>query len=803
MNTWIRLWLILTATTTETHVTGRTIGQQRQSAIARPRAPVASLMGVLCTWVMLVNTGMPAPAWPLDRQVEQATVQEQSPSRQARPRRARPEADVSESMPLGGRAASSPQPFIRVALAIDVPTVTVSCTQPLARVEQEGQPPIPLGETQVRVQPGTFQEPTPLYAVQVMTVRRRDQVSGLLQRLRQEFQQQDIVVKRDVASERHHIYVGRLADEAEASRLAHQVKSAGYSEAKPVLAPPRPALVVSSPTDELLVRTASRLTLVPLTPGQARLTFEGREYRGRLVVLHHAQERLTVVNELPLEEYLWSVVPNELGPTVFGEAEALKAQAIAARTFAVQQKLKVTAEDDYDILPDARAQVYTGVDAEHPLSTQAVNDTRGLIITYQGEPIEALYSSTCGGLTEDADAAFAEAKPYLRSVACAPERSHLAARAITSLHAPAMDSSVALLHLLGIPVPSSWTADSLPLPASVEEVFNWMMRLATLLGRNVRTEAVDQSSLTHLEGLARALVWVFYPTDYGTVMLLPADVDYLLGGTDTQSWPPETRATIAVLIRDGVLSLPQDAPLSRSSPVSRRHVLTALIRLAERAGLIRLQSGLARWFDKNGLLIRLENGSTQTFSLSDDLFLFKQSGDVPQPIRRMVIAGGERVWFRRDAEGRIDYLVIEPHANGVSHDRYSPAAVWEARFTLRELADRLSARGLDVGNLMDVTIEGRSATQRVTLLRVIGQGGSRELRGSAIRAVLGLRGNRFVIDRRRDAQGNVIEFVFAGRGWGHGVGLCQVGAYGLALEGASYADILRRYYTGVAITKIY
>lgn len=767
------------------------------------RARVSSVMGGLCAWAVLVNTSLPAPAWPPDNQVEQVTVQEQSPSRKARPRRARPEVDVSESAPPGIRADSSPQPFIRVALAIDVPTVTVSCTQPLARIEQEGQPPIPLGETQVRVEPGTLQEPTPLYAVQVMTLRRRDQVSGLLQRLRQEFQQQDVVVKHDAASERHHIYVGRLTDEAEASRLALRVKSAGYSEAKPVIAPPRPALVVSSPTDELLVRTASRLTLVPVTPGQASLTFEGRQYRGRLVVLYNTQERLTVVNELPLEEYLWSVVPNELGPTVFGEPEALKAQAIAARTFAVQQKLKVTAEDDYDILPDARAQVYTGVNAEHPLSTQAVNDTRGLIITYQGEPIEALYSSTCGGLTEDADAVFAEAKPYLRSVACAPERSQLAARAVTSLRAPAPDSSVALLHLLGIPVPSSWTAESLQLPATVEDVFNWITRLATRLGRNVRTEAVDQSSLTHLEGLARALVGVFYPTDYAAVMLSPADVDYLLDGTDAQSWPPEARAAIAVLIRDGVLSLPQEAPLSRSSALSRRYVLTALVRLAERAGLVRLQSGLARWFDKHGLRIRLENGATQTFLLSDNLFLFKQSGDMRQPIRRMVIAGGERVWFQHGADGRIDYLAIEPHANGVSHDRYSPAAAWEARFTLRELAERLRARGVDVGNLMDVTIEGRSATQRVTLLRVIGEGGSRELRGSAIRAVLGLRGNRFVIDRRRDAQGRVVEFVFAGRGWGHGVGLCQVGAYGLALEGASYADILRRYYTGVAITKIY
>ncbi|MDW8239047.1 MAG: SpoIID/LytB domain-containing protein [Acidobacteriota bacterium] len=805
MDTWVHRQLTLIHSATKVRLSGG-LRRRCHGSIVRLRTRISSLMAWLCAWALLGNIGVPVQAWSLNAQAEQATAQQESPSRKARPRRTRPDADASERAPTGAsaaRSASSPQPFIRVALAVDVPVATISCEQSLGRIEQEGEPPIPLGETQVRVQPGMLQEPTPLYAVQVMTIRRRDQVSGLLQRLRQEFQQQEVMVKHDTASERHHIYVGRLADEAEANRLALRVKSAGYSEAKPVAAPPRPGLVLSSPSNGSLLRTASGLTLVSLAPAEAPLRFNGRAYRGRLVVLCNAQERLTIVNELPLEEYLWSVVPNELGPTAFGEPEALRAQAIAARTFAVQQKLKATAEDEYDILSDARAQVYTGVDAEHPLSTQAVNDTRGLILTYQGEPIEALYSSTCGGWTEDAEAAFGEAKPYLRGVACAPERSQLAARAITSLQKPAPEWSVALLHLIGLPMPSAWTAESLQVPATVEDVFNWMKRLATMLGRDAQIEAVDKSSLSQLEGLARALVSVFYPPDYATVMVPPADVDYILDGSDTQNWPSETRAAIATLIRDGVLSLPQDASLNRSSAVSRQHVLTALFRLAERAGLIRLQSGLARRLDKNGLLIRLENGATQTFSLSDKLFLFKQSGDVRQPIKRIAIAGGERVWFRQDTNGRIDYLAVEPHANGVSLDRYSPAAVWEVRLTPRELADRLRARGIDVGDLVDVIIEARSATQRVTLVRVIGAGGARELRGSAIRAVLGVRGNRFVIDRRRDAQGNVVELVFAGRGWGHGVGLCQVGAYGLALEGASYAEILRRYYTGVAITRIY
>jgi stage II sporulation protein D (peptidoglycan lytic transglycosylase) len=61
----------------------------------------------------------------------------------------------------------------------------------------------------------------------------------------------------------------------------------------------------------------------------------------------------------------------------------------------------------------------------------------------------------------------------------------------------------------------------------------------------------------------------------------------------------------------------------------------------------------------------------------------------------------------------------------------------------------------------------------------------------------------FVIDRKLDANGNLTGFVFTGRGWGHGVGLCQVGAYGLAKQGLSYAQILKAYYTGIELTKLY
>ncbi len=91
----------------------------------------------------------------------------------------------------------------------------------------------------------------------------------------------------------------------------------------------------------------------------------------------------------------------------------------------------------------------------------------------------------------------------------------------------------------------------------------------------------------------------------------------------------------------------------------------------------------------------------------------------------------------------------------------------------------------------------------MTELLLTGTGTSATVRGFQIREALGLRDTLFVIDRSYDEQGRVDQFTFSGRGWGHGVGLCQVGAYGMAVAGAKYQDILKKYYTGVKIEKIY
>jgi stage II sporulation protein D len=112
-----------------------------------------------------------------------------------------------------------------------------------------------------------------------------------------------------------------------------------------------------------------------------------------------------------------------------------------------------------------------------------------------------------------------------------------------------------------------------------------------------------------------------------------------------------------------------------------------------------------------------------------------------------------------------------------------------------------SVRG--VGAITDLRVVRRGSSRRVIDLEVIGSQGVGHVRGGRIRSALGLREQLFVIDRLYGEGGRVNGFVFTGRGWGHGVGICQVGAYGLARQGFTVEQILKAYYTGIQLTKLY
>src|SRR6201991_1241768 len=135
-------------------------------------------------------------------------------------------------------------------------------------------------------------------------------------------------------------------------------------------------------------------------------------YRGVLEFKPTVFGGLSVINEVGLDDYVQGVVPAE-SPASW-PAEALRAQAIAARTYAITTSRGA----DFDHYADTRSQVYGGVSVETAASNASVADTRGQVVTYEGQPVTTYFFSTSGGKTEAVEntTLSAEPKPWLKSV---------------------------------------------------------------------------------------------------------------------------------------------------------------------------------------------------------------------------------------------------------------------------------------------------------------------------------------------------------------------------------------------------
>ena len=134
-----------------------------------------------------------------------------------------------------------------------------------------------------------------------------------------------------------------------------------------------------------------------------------------LVHLVRRGKGFLVINRVDVEEYVKGVVPAEVNST--WHPEMLKAQAVAARTYALYQQM-LSANREYDVAATVQDQVYRGKQGVDARILSAVEDTRGLVVTYEGAPIYAAFSSTAAGLTEDAMNVWSKEYPYLKGVEC-------------------------------------------------------------------------------------------------------------------------------------------------------------------------------------------------------------------------------------------------------------------------------------------------------------------------------------------------------------------------------------------------
>ncbi|EPR13950.1 SpoIID/LytB domain-containing protein [Ruminiclostridium papyrosolvens] len=136
-------------------------------------------------------------------------------------------------------------------------------------------------------------------------------------------------------------------------------------------------------------------------------------YRGQVEFNRLSGSDMTIINVLPFEEYLYGVVPNEM--PAYSNIEALKAQAVAARTYSYKS-INKHSKYGFNLCATTDCQVYKGYSSENANTNKAVDETRDMVVTYNGTLAETVFSASTGGRTEDVVNVWGNSIPYLKSV---------------------------------------------------------------------------------------------------------------------------------------------------------------------------------------------------------------------------------------------------------------------------------------------------------------------------------------------------------------------------------------------------
>lgn len=533
----------------------------------------------------------------------------------------------------------------------------------------------------------------------------------------------------------------------------------------------------------------------------------GKAYRGKIEVFVNSRGSLTVVNVVPMEDYLLGVVPNELG---LPSMEAQKAQAVAARTYAWANAGRFGSQG-FDVLPTVYSQVYLGVSSENANGTRAVRETAGIVATYNGVPINAKYTSTCGGRTENSENVFDFNAPYLRGVECSLEgHKHFEPFLIKTSRQPAKlrdEGNLELVRLMSLFAVNGFQLNASQLnddwfenEPNQSELSNWLNQIAVKFGKPF--PSVNRDSGKPAE-LARILAQMIYGETYADTILSDSDINYQLSFDDANEIPKERRADVAILLRDGYFTIYPDLTLKPQKHFSRGKMLRLIEQIyAKKKWMPLLQNGVTDASANGNLLIK-SGKTSRTLPVRADVFLFRQFGDSFYQVKETALVGGENVSFQTDASGAVNYIEIKPSTQPTVAEKMSPFTIWTANLSPSALQSRLSRYVRGIGTLYDVNIKSQGYSRRATELEIIGSNGRFSLKGGKIRSALRLREQLFVMNKRYDGNGRVTSYAFTGRGWGHGVGMCQYGAFGLGKMGVKYDAILKHYYTGIELTKAY
>ena len=628
------------------------------------------------------------------------------------------------------------------------------------------------------------------YAVQVSAISDIVSANALAEKLRADTQQR-VDAMLDTAGTAYRVIAGDFTTSNDAQPLRDQLTQRGYGTN---------LLIVKRPTDQIFEKKhqivddeGERTTLagesVLIMPVSAdTLTIGDKVYRTAARVFINARGTYNVINELNMEDYLRGVVPAEMGPKIYDELEALKAQAIAARTYAVRN-LGQFRREGYDICAGPACQAYDGIIHEEALTDRAVRETAGLVATYNGKPIDALYTATCGGETSDVGTMFpGRNEPYLKRVRCVEDEVlTIAGRADSGLLTEQQVNARLFAAIAGLPdAGTSWSA---------REVAQAVTAAMQKLHFDPRSTAAPVSSR---RGDVLAYLAATLDFDrYSTVVTMPEDRGYYFPQSAAKETTPYRAA--AFLIKFGFLPAEGIDRVDMNAAMPREELYGLLGSWIRKHGLISDATGKIVTIAGRDLTLKIDGKPTR-FTLPANTPVFRKINDRYQEYRSAPVTIGDRATITSEGGKTPVALVINAYLDGASFDRSSSFASWTRSFRADDLVVSINKRNpiRQLQGIRPLTID---ASQRIAELEVTAEEGRTfVLRGLPVRWSLNVPDNLFVYEKTQDADG-MDRYTFYGKGWGHGVGFCQVGAYGMATRGWTAQQILMHYYTGIEIQK--
>ncbi len=567
-----------------------------------------------------------------------------------------------------------------------------------------------------------------------------------------------ITVKKSTNSKFKLVKVGPFDNLSNATAVKDVLKMNGFPDVF-ISTPPKGSVagygiyLITKNYDKIFL-AKSEVKLVCNSP----IKVNGSYFRGTMEIKKYGS-KINVINTVSLQDYLKGVVPAEMSPALYPSLDAIKAQAVAARTY-VFYNLNQFKKMGFDICATQSCQVYKGVSVEQPMSDRAVLETKGEIITYNGKPINALFTAYCGGHTENVENVFSGGDvPYLKGVVCKGEKAPFLTKTVKgdfsleTLISPYDDNpSLAISYLFSIGIITNKDILKLNSELTSETALPILARLSEYLGLQGKNTPVEIESLKDV--LNYLSINLFNKKDKTALFrgeLIKQKVDGLKGKLVDV-------ACICYSI------------LKRFYSIENYNYKRKIV--------------------KEDDLKDLTNAN----------FVFIKQGSVVVSVPSVSLRLGERVKLLKQHEKIIGLIVMNEESQTKVNDSFLTSYNWYSYLPIDKLQSQIKKYG-NFGKVKDIQILKTTETGRVTAIRVIGTTTSKKYTGLRVRWVLGVKENKFQLYKMKDRFGNLKGVYIVGTAWGHGVGMCQIGAFGLALQGYNYKEILKHYYQGVEIEK--